>query len=190
MFRSKTILDKCKTGDRRAQRTFYDEHRKSLYYTVLRYARNQEDAKDILQEGFIQIFRDLHQFDDSRGSLNTWLTRVMINAALRFNQKNVQERRSQLESLEVHLVHDRSESSANADFSTKEILQVIQEMPDGYRSVFNLFVMEGYSHQEIAGYLEISPNTSKSQLSKAKAYIRSALEKSNRQKIHSPSLTR
>lgn len=131
-------------------------------------------ADDIFQEGLIQIFNSLKQFDESRGLFSTWSSRVMVNAALRYLKKyswinsmgdlgDELERESDCESVMEHL-------------AAKELTQMIQLLPVGYRMVFNMFAVEGYSHKEIAKELGISEGTSKSQLSKARRELRKQLE--------------
>lgn len=161
----------CLRGEQRAQKNLYDLFSHSLYLICLRYARDHQEAKDMLQEGFVKIFQDLHQFDADKGSLYTWMRRVSINACLQYLRKN---RNDHWESLpKEELDPGYSETIMEADESqTRRLLAYLQKLPEGYRIVFNLHVMEGYTHQEIAEWLGISPNTSKSQLFKAKSMLR------------------
>jgi len=182
MLRPKSLLEKCKRGNRKALRAFYTMHKRDIFYTILKYCRREEDAKDILQDSFIQIFRDLYQFDPERASLKTWMNRVAINCALRYNHKNYPPGRHQVDFDDLDLVEEQVDVN-KAAYSTREILKMLQDLPDGYRSVFNLYVMEGYTHQEIAEYLGVSVGTSKSQLSKAKAMLRGFLQKRKPMKI-------
>lgn len=139
----------------------------------LRYARNKEEAEDMLQEGFMRIFKDIRQYDSEKGNLLPWLRKVMLNSCLQYLRKH----RVQLHI--VNLEEDNSSYTSDDDvfakMSTKELIRLIQTLPDGYRIVFNMFVLEGYKHQEIANTLAISESTSKSQLHKAKAMLRSKI---------------
>lgn len=141
----------------------------------LRYADTREDAEDILQEGFVKVFRDLHQFKD-QGSLEGWIRRVIVNVALQYLKK---KHRWKLKNEEAEL--DWWEETAIDDFKKQRIemvLKAMQEMPPGFRMVLNLYILEGYRHKEIAEMLEISVGTSKSQLNRAKAFLKNKIEKS------------
>lgn len=139
-----------------------------------RYAPNREEAKDMFQNGLVNIFTDLHQFDSSRASFSTWSNRIMAHAALR-HLKELKRLDFFEQGTEVGegvwAVLDKEEK-----IDSEAITKAIQELPVGYRAVFNLYVLEGYSHAEIAAYLGISINTSKSQLFKAKKQLRKWLE--------------
>ena len=182
MLKKKDLTDRCIQGDRKAQRKFYELHKAGLYYLCLRYARNPEDAKDILQEGFMQIFRDMKQYDSAKGDIKPWTNRIMINTALRYNRNNYKiSFLSNADSVELADIGHGEEYEDSA-YTAKEILALVQELPDGYRTVFNLYVVDGFTHKEISEYLGISVNTSKSQLSKAKTTLRTHLTKVKKQK--------
>ena len=169
-----TLIDKIIDGDEEAMNALYQCHERYWFRICLRYGRNRIEAQDIMQEGLIMIFRDIHQFDSSRGEFKNWSNRVMVNAALRFLNK-LQWKLS-FDDLEiVQNKPDFSETSIEK-LSAKEIIQIIQQLPTGYRIVFNMFEIEGYSHNEIAEALNISVGTSKSQLSKAKKMLRRKIE--------------
>ena len=161
-------------GDEQAQRYLYEKFKVARFGICLRYARDRSEAEDILQEGFIKIFKDLKQYN-GKGSLGGWMRRVMVNAALQYLRKwkreflhvNVEENQANLEAPAIVY------SKLGAD----ELTLLIQRLPLGYRTIFNLYVVEGYPHKEIAEKLGISENTSKTQLRKAKAALRAMLEK-------------
>lgn len=161
-------------GDERAQRQLYEQHKVSMFIICQRYARDRSEAEDILQEGFIKIFRDLRQYS-GKGALGGWMRRVMINSALQYLRKwkreflfvNVEDSKGKLYAPET--VH--------SNLGAEELTRMIQQLPLGYRTIFNLYVIEGYTHKEIANQLGISENTSKTQLRKAKASLRAKLEK-------------
>lgn len=168
------IIAKSIAGDDQSQRKLYEKHQVMWFMTALRYGKNKVQADDIFQEGLIQIFKDLHQFNSKKSAFNTWSSRVMVNAALRFLKKHAwknmiveQEQTLQLE--------DKSENIFSK-MSAKEITRIIQNLPLGYRLVFNMYVIEGYKHNEIAQELGIKEGTSKSQLSKARKLLRQQIE--------------
>ncbi len=168
------IIKKAVAGHEKEQRMLYDEYRTRWYMLSLRYAKNSSQADDIFQEGLVQIFRDLHQFDITRSAFTTWSCRVLVNAALKYLKKHNW----------VNTLSDQEESNYYADESetiydklaTKELTMLVQQLPLGYRIVFNMSVIEGYTHKEIAKELGISEGTSKSQLSKARRTLKKQLE--------------
>lgn len=131
-----------------------------------RYARNSADAEDILQDAFIKVFEKIHQFK-FEGSFEGWIRRIMVNTAL----KKYSLRRYEKE-VSGYEIRDRDESgiepSAYSHLTQKELLDLINNLPDGYKLIFNLYVIEGYQHDEIAEMLRIQPGTSRSQLVKAR----------------------
>lgn len=143
----------------------------------LRYADSREDAEDMLQEGFIQVFKDLHQYKET-GSFEGWARKVVLNVALQFLRKKKRDvtpgRMAYWEELNLP---DVTEPDLYSDDLIKIALHHFHAMPPGFRTVLNLHVMEGFSHEQIAQTLGISVGTSKSQLSRAKAYLKNMLEK-------------
>lgn len=138
-----------------------------------RYAPNVVEAKDMFQNGLVEIFSDLYQFNAERGSFSTWSNRVMAHAAIKHLKKR-------FENFNVQCLDQEIDFSDSTDYdeqiNNETITLAIQKLPAGYRAVFNMYVLEGYTHQEIADYLNISVNTSKSQLYKAKKQLRQWLE--------------
>ena len=155
-------------------KALYEQYKVPMFRLCLRYAQDYPEAEDMLQEGFIQVFKDLHQFNAS-GPLGGWIRRVMVNKALQIIRK-----RKRLFST-VELQEAAEQESTNEDvfaqLNAKALTKLIQQLPAGYRMVFNMYVIEGYSHSEIAELLGISASTSKTQLFKAKASLRKMLEK-------------
>ncbi len=162
-----SLIEACCSNDRKAQRDVYNILSGKLYSSSLKYASSNEDAQDILQDAFITIFKKIHQFNHN-GSFEGWCRRIVINTALaryRSNKiKTVDEDR--IRNLEVDVEVDEVE-----DISLKELLSLIQELPDRYRLVFSLYTLDGYSHQEIAEVMKISVGTSKSNLSRARLIL-------------------
>jgi RNA polymerase sigma-70 factor (ECF subfamily) len=139
-----------------------------------RYASNQEEVKDMFQSGLLEIFSDLHQFDASKANFSTWSNRILAHAALK-RLKALKR----LDSFERALLEEEDFEGIDIEdekIDQETITQAIQKLPVGYRTVFNLYVLEGYTHAEIASSLDISVSTSKSQLLKAKKQLRRWLE--------------
>ena len=165
----KDILLGCLHNDHVAQKALYDKYKIPMYRLCLRYANDEPEAADMLQEGFIKVFQDISSYS-GKGALGGWIRTVITRAALQLIR-----RRSKIigtEELNGH-EQDLSKTAEVLDnLSAEEILALIKRLPQGYRTVFNLFVIEGYSHREISEMLGIDINTSKSQLSKARARLR------------------
>ena len=161
-------------GDALAQRQLYDMHRTRWFMLCLRYGKSKSEAEDILQEGLIRIFKDLHQYDERRSQFSTWSNRLIVHAALHFLKKN-QWHKSLLDIDDVHMDNHNSDE-IYSKIAAKELTHLIQGLPIGYRLVFNMYVIEGYTHKEIAKELGIKEGTSKSQLFKAKRELRSKLD--------------
>lgn len=167
------LLKGCLQGSNSHQKALYDQYKVPLFRVCLRYAKDRMEAEDILQNGFIQIFSDLYQYKGS-GALGGWMRRVMVNTALQHIRKNKKFQAT----VEVeHIANEyHTEAVAHSNLNAEALTKLIQKLPTGYRTVFNLYVVEGYTHREIAQALDINENTSKSQLSKAKATLRKMLE--------------
>jgi RNA polymerase sigma-70 factor (ECF subfamily) len=161
-------------GNRQAQNQLYQKYKAILFGICLRYANSREEAEDILQEGFIKIFSDLYQYQPI-GPLGGWMRKVVVNVALQHIRKNKKFR--------IFENHEQVIASYNPDLEIfknnreEAILKIVQQLPEGYRLIFNLYVIEEFSHREIAEKLGITVSTSKSQYSRARAALRSMLEK-------------
>jgi len=159
------ILQGCLKREVKAQQAFYQHFSSSMYSVCLRYGNTKEDAKDILQDGFVKVFTKLEQYT-GKGSLEGWMKRIFINTALEHYRVNkVYQQQSDVE--DARGIGQPSE--ALGKITQKEILAVLGNMATGYRTVLNLYIIEGFSHAEIAEMLGISEGTSKSQLSRARA---------------------
>lgn len=158
-------------GDRRMQELLYQTYSSKMYGVCLRYAGNADDAQDILQDGFIKVFRHLERFR-SEGSFEGWMRRIFVNTAIEHYRKKVSLQQV-TESHEEHL-EDQNWSVLDK-LAVKDILMAVQELSPGYRAVFNLYVIEGYAHKDIASMMGISEGTSKSQLARAKAILQQLL---------------
>ncbi len=141
-----------------------------MFLLCLRYMPSREDAEDVFQEGFVKVFRDLKQYDAKKAKLKTWMNRVFINTAL----EHLRKRKNVFETVELNGTYDLhvADDGVFSTLAVQELTTLVQELPTGYRVVFNMYVIEGYSHKEIAAQLGITVSTSKSQLFKAKAILR------------------
>jgi len=167
----KKLINKCKLKDKKAQSQIYQLFSGKLFALCLKYSRNYQEAQDNLQNGFITIFDKIEQYD-FRGSFEGWLKRIIINTALQtYREKNVLNLVTEEIPEEVEIEIDQDE-----EISLDFLLKLIQELPNRYRLVFNLYVLDGYAHKEIAGMLSISEGTSKSNLSRARVILRDKIE--------------
>lgn len=167
----KELLGLCKEGDRNACKQLFEMYSGKMMALCYRFARDRNEAEDILQEGFVRVFTKLHLYSGS-GSFESWMKRVIINTALKYREKNISRHNySEIDNLHVF----DTGPSIIEELSKEEILKLIQELPDGYRTVFNLYVIEGYSHKDIGHILKIGESTSRSQLVKARNLLRQKL---------------
>ncbi len=165
------ILD-CQNNEPKAQEQLYRLFSSKVFSICLKYSRNYEEAQDNLQDGFLLIFKKINQFN-FKGSFEGWAKRVVTNHILQqYRSAVVFEVIKDNTTEEISLEIDSEE-----DISMDYLLKIIQELPDRYRLVFNLYVLDGYSHKEIASMLEISQGTSKSNLARAKMILKEKIDK-------------
>jgi RNA polymerase sigma-70 factor (ECF subfamily) len=175
------LVAACKIGKAKAQQKLYDRYCGAMLGVAMRYADNQTEAEDILQEAFINVFKNIGSFEGKHeGSLTTWIKTIVVNAALTNNRKNKKHNfTDDVEDVKIAADEDRYHFGETMEemqqIQVNRIMSALSDLPIGYRTVFNLYVVEGYSHQEIAEILEISENTSKSQLSKARKFLKNKL---------------
>ena len=173
MSKSTNILKACLKGDARAQGRLYDMYADRLYGISLRYANDEDEAKDILQEGFIKIFEKLKQYKN-KGSLEGWMRKIIVNTAL---ERIRRENRFMLVEDDTFIEYERYRyEHILEELEEKDLLEMIQELSPQYRMVFNLYAIEGYSHKEISQMLNISEGTSKSNLSRARHLLKYKIE--------------
>jgi RNA polymerase sigma factor (sigma-70 family) len=167
IFNESDLIEGCIKGDRKTQRELYNRYAPKMYGLCLRYASNSEEAEDILQEGFIKVFNKMGSFR-KEGSFEGWIRRIFVNTAIEQYRKK------------IHLqpITDYEENTVEGKYlsvldsmAEKDIIQLVQQLSPGYRTVFNMYVVEGYTHRQIAEVLGISEGTSKSQLSRAKQIL-------------------
>ena len=175
------LIAGCLKGDKLSQRDLYDRYSRKMFGVCLRYCNNREDAEEVLQEGLLKVFHKLADFK-KEGALESWIKRIIINTALDFYRRNKNKQRETewQDNITISI-------EPLTELKTKELLQVIQNLPLGFRTVFNLYAIEGYNHGEIAGMLNISEGTSKSQYSRARQHLMSMIEKENKTSLSSTS---
>lgn len=166
----KQLINDCKKNNRKAQEQLYQLYSPKLFAVCLKYSRSYSEAQDNLQDGFLIIFNKIEQFS-FKGSFDGWLKRIMINNVLQ------QYRNQTFLSLVNEDVEDDYEIDLDDEtLSLDYLLKIIQELPDRYRLVFNLYVLDGFSHQEIADMLSINIGTSKSNLARARMILKDKIE--------------
>lgn len=164
------LIKQCAKNDRKAQNEIYLLFAGKLYSICLKYSKNKQEAQDNFQDGFITIFNKIGQFN-FEGSFEGWLKRVMVNTVLlKYRNKTVLN--IVTEEIPDEVIVDIDEDDISLDF----LLNLIQELPDRYRMVFNLYVLDGYSHKEISDMMQIAEGTSKSNLARARAILKQKIE--------------
>ena len=166
------ILQGCLKNNAAAHKALYERFSAKMLVVCYRYAHSREDAEDMLQEGFIKVFSQIHTFE-GRGALEGWVRRIIVHTCINILKKNKRFNES------VDLIHANSiqvrEESIPSIIQAKEVVQCIRLLPIGYRTVLNLYAIEGFSHKEISIMLDIEESTSRSQYTRAKAMLEDAL---------------
>lgn len=166
------LIQGCVNGNSQMQQILYDKFAPKMYGVCLRYSGNEDDASDILQEGFIKVFKNLSKFR-GEGSFEGWIRRIFVNTSIEHFRKKVKL-------YNVTEVQENTIEDTNLDaldiLATKDIIKIINELSPGYKAVFNMHVIEGYSHKEIADIMGITEGTSKSQLARAKGVLKKLIE--------------
>lgn len=175
MINDRQIIEGCIRHDRKAQQILYDRYSGFLLGICLRYSVDKAEAEDILQDSFLKIFFNIKDFS-GKGSFAGWLRKVTVNTAITHYHKNLKHR-YHIEIEDYVSVETGTHSFEEDFFTSDELYKVLNELPAGYRLVFNLYAVEGYKHKEIGEMLGIDINTSKSQYSRAKAVLRGKLDK-------------
>ncbi len=171
-----TLVEKCRKNDSKAQRALYDRYASKMYAICTRYIKDSSEAEDILITGFMKVFEKLEQFQ-MQGSFEGWIRKIMVNECLGYIRKNKNMY------LEVEIEKADREPDyqlLHTSLEEQDLLVMIDQLPMGYKTIFNLYAIEGYSHKEIADLMGISENTSKSQLSRARIHLQNLLAKSER----------
>ena len=165
------LIEECRNGNRKAQFRLYDQYSKAMYNLAHRILNNREDAEDILQEAFVECFRNLDTFR-FESTFGAWLKKIIINKCL----NHIKKKKIDLTLCET-LPSTTAEDEEEIIYDTGRIFKSIELLPDGYRIILTLYMLEGYDHSEISQILGISESTSKSQYSRAKEKLRSILSK-------------
>lgn len=164
----KNIIERCIEGDRKAQEKLYNFYASKMKGVCLRYVKSSSDAEDVFQDGFVKVFRNLKNYK-GQGSFDGWIRRIIINTAVDSYKKNRPlQQQSNYEDLPESEATTVQEST---NLQAEDLLNILNMLPDGYKIIFNLYAIEGYSHKEIGEMLSISESTSKSQLHRARKLI-------------------
>lgn len=170
------MLRGCKANKEHAQKFLFDRYARIMTAICLRYADTYEEAQDIVQDGFIKVFNKIGSFS-GKGSLEGWIRRIMVNTSLDYLRKIKNERFNvSVEDIEFKLSEDQM---AITSLQAEDLLNLVKALPVGYRTVFNMYAIEGYTHKEIGIELGVSENTSKSQYSRARTLLQKKLEELN-----------
>jgi len=169
--KERNLIEAIINNERWAQRQLYEQYYSPLMSICLRYAANEKDAEDVLHESFIKIFKNIHRYNVGT-SLKNWMSRIVVNTSIDHYRK-----KSKMETVELSGVYHlrTSEPGAIEKLTAKEIIAALQQLTGIYRAIFNMFVVEGYSHKEIAKKLNISESTSRSNLVKARKKLKEIL---------------
>lgn len=165
------LIKGCLRRDRTSQQALYDLYSSKMYGVCYRYVKHSMEAEDILVTAFTKIFERLNQYK-GEGSFEGWIRRIMVNESLTYLRKH---RTMYLETDLAQAEREPDYDQMSDHLEAEDLLKLIQKLPPGYQVVFNMYAIDGYSHKEIAAQLGISENTSKSQLSRARAYLQRLL---------------
>ena len=175
------LVRDCIKGDPTAQRQLYDAFAEQMLAVCYRYSKSMSDAEDILQEGFVKVFRNLHQYR-FQGEFGGWIRRIMVNTAINYLKRHSRYQQ-ELSFMDTSL-HPVSDDNAQASLQAKELAELIRQLPPGYQIIFNLHAVEGYSHVEIGKILGINEGTSRSQYSRARTLLISWINKISRERTN------
>ena len=168
-----SLLEGCKGGERKAQEILYKTLASKMMGVCMRYAKDTYEAEDILQVGFVKVFQKVSEFRGD-GSFEGWIRRIMVNTAIETYRKNLRS----LNVVDIDEVYDQPQSTFDmSGLELKDLMKLVQQLSNGYRMVFNMYVIEGYSHKEIGQQLGITEGASKSQLSRARAILKDKIIK-------------
>ena len=174
MYSNRELIKGCKANKSKYQKALYDTYVGKVMGVCRRYTNSYEDAEDVLQEAFVKIFKYIGNVKEEK-ALPSWIKRTTVNTAITIYQRN-KKHQDQINYEHVGELNVETEHIIS-QLSNQELVALINQLPDGYRVVFNLYVIEGFNHREIAEMLEVSEGTSKSQLSRAKALLKNFLKK-------------
>lgn len=176
MKQTEQLIKDCLKNKKEAQHELYQQYASTMLGVCYRYTKSIEDAEDVLQEGFIKVFNNLHQFKN-QGELGAWIRRIMVNVAITYLKKHNRYKKD-LQITEVGL-HPISQENPTISIDTKDLVNIIRSLPIAYQTIFNLMAVEGYSATEVAEILNLNINTVRSQYSRARALLIKAIEQNN-----------
>lgn len=170
------MLKGCMANEKHAQKFLFNKYSRIMTGVCLRYADSYEEAQDIVQDGFIKVFKKIGMFS-GKGSLEGWVRRIMVNTSLDYLRSIKNERFNvTIDDVSYKL---KEEQKVESSLQAEDLLGMVQSLPTGYRTVFNMYAIEGFTHKEIGAALDISENTSKSQYSRARSLLQKKLEQLN-----------
>jgi RNA polymerase sigma factor (sigma-70 family) len=179
MIPDQQIIEGCLAGKRKSFSLLYKKYASVMLGVCMRYCKNRGDAEDVMQDGFLKVFSQIHKFRHE-GSFEGWIKRIMINAAIDNYQSNLRlsfiQESGNLAQIQEPVDNAEDDLPAEMNIPKEKLMAMIQELPDGYRMVFNLYAIEGFGHKDIASMLGISESTSKTQLLKARKVLRRKIE--------------
>ena len=166
------LLNGCLAGNRIAQEELYDYFSSTMFGICLRYSADYHTAEDLLQEGFVKVFRNLHKYRGD-GSFEGWIRRIFVNTAI----ENYRKVNNGVRIIELDCLYNQPiEANVLHELAAEDLMRLVQKLPHGYRMAFNLYCIEGYTHKEIAEKLSVSEGTSKSQLARSKTYLKKLVQ--------------
>ena len=176
-YSEEALIKGLKKNKRKYQEMVYQKYASTMYAICLTYADSREEAKDILQEGFLKVFTKINTFQNT-GSFGGWIRKIITNTALDAYRKNARKRKDLVLNDEIYSDDERVDNHILEEINSKSLIQKISSLPQGARVVFNLYAVEGYSHKEIAEKLDISVGTSKSQFNRARSLLKQKINNS------------
>jgi len=174
MVSEKDLIEGCQKGKAKLQKLLYERYAPKMLGVCMRYFNSKEEAQDALQDGFVKVYTKINNFR-GQGSFEGWIRRIMVNTSLNLIRSNLKHQyHEDVADARIQIADFNVEFD---QFNVQDIMKLIQDLPNGYRVVFNMYEIDGFSHKEIAEELNVSINTSKSQLLKARRSLRAGLEK-------------
>jgi len=162
------LINGCVNGNREAQKALYEKYSRKMMAVCLRYVKNTEDARDVMQEGFVKLFSNLPKYKSS-GSFDSWVYKIFANSALEFIRRN--HLLSYTDDFDDYDDIDEPDEASVWDVPPEVVMDSIRSLPDGFRTIFNMYAVDGYSHKEIAEKLKITESTSRSQYMRARKML-------------------
>ncbi len=179
-----TLIEECIEGNRYAQKMLFEKYRSLMFAICMRYAKSSDEAEDVMLDGFMKIYSRLSEFK-KKGSFEGWLKKIMVNSAINNYRSNLKHYyNSTIDDNENFLEIGNEADDFKTNYSAEYLIKLIQGLPDGYRMVFNLYEIEGYSHKEVAKIMNISISTAKTQLFYAKKALQKKLAKINQEEMY------